>query len=63
MDVSGYPMALPRHSKVGRDNSVAAARQDEDEEERKRRRFFWMAIAAQFMVRLDAIYNSVAAVR
>ena len=33
MDVSGYPMALPRHSKVGRDNSVAAARQDEDEED------------------------------
>ena len=63
MDVSGYPMALPRHSKVGRDNSVAAARQDEDEEERKRRRIFWTAIAAQFMVRLDAIYNSVAAVR
>ena len=26
-------MALPRHSKVGRDNSVAAARQDEDEED------------------------------
>ena len=26
-------MALPRHSKVGRDNSVAAARQDEVEEE------------------------------
>ena len=33
LNVSGYPMALPRHSKVGRDNSVAAARQYEDEEE------------------------------
>ena len=33
LNVSGHPMALPRHSKVGRDNSVAAARQDEVEEE------------------------------
>ena len=56
-------IAKPPHSKVERDNSVEVEDGEEEEEERKRRRIFWTAIAAQFMVRLDAIYNSVAAVR
>ena len=34
-------MALPRHRKVGRDNSVAAARQDEEEEEEEEESSGW----------------------